>query len=210
LFVLSQYLQDGLGNGPVAAGLRLMPWTGALMICGPVAGRLVDRFGERQIMMIGLSANTIGMGWIAVIASPHLGYAAIAAPFVLSGCGLSMTMPALQKAVIGAVAPAEIGKASGALNALRMLGGAFGIAIVSAAFAGAGSFASPVAVAQGCTIAMLVATGVSLIATFGAVAMPHHQTEPDQTVTEAAAQSSGGSVTSNVAACRPAAAALRK
>ncbi len=180
LFVLSQYLQDGLGNGPVAAGLRLMPWTGTLMICGPVAGRLVDRFGERRIMMIGLSANTIGMGWIAVIVSPHLPYAAMVVPLVVSGCGLSMTMPALQKAVIGAVAPAEIGKASGALNALRMLGGAFGIAIVSAAFAGAGSFASPDAVATGCALAMVVASCASLIGTLGALAMPRRAAAADR------------------------------
>ena len=46
-----------------------------------------------------------------------------------------MAMPAAQNAVLGAVAPAEIGKASGTFNMLRFLGGAFGVAILGAVFA---------------------------------------------------------------------------
>jgi hypothetical protein len=49
-----------------------------------------------------------------------------------AGAGVSMAYPAVQNAVVGAVAPSELGKASGTYNAMRQLGGAFGVAIAVA------------------------------------------------------------------------------
>jgi EmrB/QacA subfamily drug resistance transporter len=161
LFLLTQYLQNALGYGPMGAGLRVMPWTGTLMICGPIAGRLVDKLGERRFMVTGLALNTIGMAWFAIIAAPDLAYATMVPPLIVSGCGLSMAMPAAQKSVIGAVKPQEIGQASGAITMLRILGGVFGIAIITAVFAGHGSFASPKAFTDGFTAAMIAATIIS-------------------------------------------------
>ncbi len=161
LFLITQYLQNALGYGPLAAGLRVMPWTATLMVCGPIAGNLVDKLGERRFMVTGLTLNTIGLGWLAAIVSPDLNYAQMVLPLVISGCGLSMAMPAAQKSVIGAVKPQEIGQASGAITMLRILGGVFGIAIITAVFAGHGSFASPKAFTDGFTAAMVGATIVS-------------------------------------------------
>ncbi len=48
VFFMSQFLQVGLGYGPLGAGLRLLPWTATLFFVAPVAGKLVDRFGERR------------------------------------------------------------------------------------------------------------------------------------------------------------------
>ena len=54
VFFLAQFLQTGLGYGPLGAGLRLLPWTVTLFFVAPVAGALVDRFGERPFMVAGL------------------------------------------------------------------------------------------------------------------------------------------------------------
>jgi hypothetical protein len=75
--------------------------------------------------------------------------------------GVSAAMPAAQTAVVGAVAPAEIGVASGTYTAMRQLGGAFGIAVLSGAFSARGSFATPAAVTHGFTAAMAVAAALS-------------------------------------------------
>ena len=83
------------------------------------------------------------MGWIALIAEPGMSYGELIPPLMVAGVGISMSFPAAQNSVIGAVPPEAIGKASGTNNTMRELGGVFGIAISVAVFAGAGSYASP-------------------------------------------------------------------
>ena len=73
-----------------------------------------------------------------------------------------MAMPAAQSCVVGAVPPADIGKASGTFNALRQLGGTFGIAILAAVFTEAGSYASGRAFGAGFVPVAFVAAGLSL------------------------------------------------
>ena len=50
VFFFAQFLQAGLGYGPLEAGLRLMPWTATFITVAPVAGALADRIGERPLM----------------------------------------------------------------------------------------------------------------------------------------------------------------
>ena len=72
---MSQFLQAGLGYGPLGAGLRLLPWTATLFFVAPVAGKLVDRFGERPFLVLGPSLQAAGLAWIALIAEPGMAYA---------------------------------------------------------------------------------------------------------------------------------------
>ena len=75
-----------------------------------------------------------------------------------------MAMPAAQNSVISAVPREAIGKASGAFNMLRQLGGAFGIAVLAAVFAAKGSYESPKAFSDGFGPAIGVAAAFSLAA----------------------------------------------
>jgi EmrB/QacA subfamily drug resistance transporter len=163
-FLVPQFLQTALGYDPLGAGLRLAPWTVMLSLVAPIAGGLVNRVGERRLIVGGLLLQAAGFGWIASVASPDMGYAGLVPPLVLAGCGVSLAMPAAQNAVIGAVPPALIGKASGTYNTLRQLGGTFGIATLAAVFSGAGSYASPKAFADGFVPAIAVAATLSLAA----------------------------------------------
>lgn len=172
LFMLPQFLQTAQGHGPLGAGLRLLPWTATTFIVAPVAGRLVGRLGERPLTVLGVSLQTIGMGWIALIAAPDLAYLQLVAPLVIAGAGVSMAMPAAQNAVFGAVAAGEIGKASGMFNMLRFLGGAFGVAILVAGFAATGSLASPEAFGAGFRTAIEIAAGLSLAAAVAGMWLP--------------------------------------
>jgi EmrB/QacA subfamily drug resistance transporter len=172
VFLLPLFFQTAQGNGPLAAGLRLLPWTATLFIVAPIAGNLVNRVGERALAGLGLLLQAAGMAWIALLAVPGIAYAAIVAPLVVAGAGVSMAMPAAQNAVLGAVAPTDIGKASGTFNMLRYLGGAFGIAVVLAVFAGAGSFASAADFSAGFVPAIGVAAALSLAGAIAALALP--------------------------------------
>jgi EmrB/QacA subfamily drug resistance transporter len=160
VFFFAQFLQTTLGYGPLGAGLRLLPWTATLFVVAPIAGALVDRVGERPFMAGGLLLQAIGMAWIALIAEPDMEYGSMVAPLLVAGVGVSMAIPAAQTSVVGSVAPEAIGKAAGANSMARELGGVFGIAVLVAVFAAAGSFASPVAFADG--FAPAIGTGAVL------------------------------------------------
>lgn len=167
LFFLPQFLQTAQGYGPLGAGLRLLPWTAMLFVVAPVAGNLVNRIGERPLIVAGLILQAVGMSWIALIAAPDLAFSKLIAPLILSGAGVSMAMPAAQNAVLNSVARTEVGKASGIFNMFRFLGGVTGIAIAVAVFAATGGFGS----ANAFTAGFVAATGVSaILSLLGAVA----------------------------------------
>jgi RND family efflux transporter MFP subunit len=167
VFFIAQFLQTALGYGPLGAGLRLLPWTATLFVFAPIAGGLVNRIGERPLIVFGLILQAVGMAWIAVIAAPDLAYGTLVAPLIIAGAGVSVAMPAAQNAVLSSVAQTEIGKASGTFNMLRFLGGVSGIAIAAAVFAGNGSFGSPQVFSAGFAPAIGVSAVLSLL---GAVA----------------------------------------
>ncbi len=162
VFFMAQFLQTVLGQSPLQAGLRLIPWTGTVFIVAPIAGMLVDRIGERPLLVGGLLMQAIGLGWIALIARTGLPFGEMVAPLLIAGVGISLSIPATQNAVLGAVSPAEIGKASGTFSTMRQLGGAFGLAIVVAVFTGAGSYASPQSFTDGFAPAIAVSAALSL------------------------------------------------
>ena len=172
VFFLAQFLQTGLGYGPLDAGLRLLPWTLTLFFVAPVAGALVDRFGERPFMVAGLTLQGIGMAWIAAIADPGMAYAELIAPLIVAGCGVSMSFPAAQNSVVGSVPVEAVGKAAGTNSMMRELGGVFGIAILVAVFAGAGGYASPQEFTDGFAPALGVTAGLSFVGALVGLGLP--------------------------------------
>jgi EmrB/QacA subfamily drug resistance transporter len=171
-FLLAQFLQTAQGYGPLGAGLRILPWTATLFFMAPVAGGLVNRVGEKRLVVLGISLQAVGMGTIALTATPGLTTLQLAIPLVIAGCGGSIAMPAVQNVVLGAVPPADLGKASGTFNMLRFLGGMLGIAAMVAAFSATGSTASPQAFTAGFAPAMGVAAALSLLGAVTSLLLP--------------------------------------
>src|SRR5258705_6796377 len=83
-----------------------------------------------------------------------------------------MSLPAAQSAVLGAVEPQDIGRASGAFSTLRQLGGAFGVAVLVAVFAGAGGYGSPQTFTDGFVAAIAACGGLALAAALAGSALP--------------------------------------
>jgi EmrB/QacA subfamily drug resistance transporter len=175
VFFMAQFLQTVQHNGPLDAGIRLLPWTATLFVVAPLTGARISRVGERPFAVLGLLLQAAGMGWIALIAGTDVAYWRLVSPLVMAGCGVSMAMPALQNAVVSSVAPASIGKASGTFNMLRQLGGVFGIAILVSVFTGAGSYGSAQLFSDGFTSAIGVAAGLSLLGAVASVGLPQRQ-----------------------------------
>jgi EmrB/QacA subfamily drug resistance transporter len=172
VFFMAQFQQIALGQSPLDAGLRLLPWTATLFLVAPVAGAAVDRIGERPLIVTGLLMQAAGFAWIALIARSGLAYPHLVPPLVLAGAGISTAIPAAQSVVVGAVAPGEIGKASGTFNTMRQLGGVFGLAVAVAVFAGAGSYASPAAFGDGFAASIALSAGLSFAGGLVATTLP--------------------------------------
>jgi EmrB/QacA subfamily drug resistance transporter len=179
VFFMAQFLQAGLGYGPLGAGLGLVPWGATTFIVPQIAGRLIHRFGERPFSVAGLSLNALAMTWIALIASPELAYWQLAIPLALSGTGIAMSLPAAQSSVLTSVAPADIGRASGTFSTIRQLGGSFGVAVLVAVFAGAGSYSSAQAFSDGFVAATGASAALSLLGALAGIALPRRRRAED-------------------------------
>jgi EmrB/QacA subfamily drug resistance transporter len=176
LFFLPQFLQTAQGVGPFGAGVRLLPWTATLFVVAPFAGKLVNRVGERPLVVGGLILQALGMAWIGLIASSGLAYVQLVIPLIVAGAGVSMAMPAAQNAVLNAVSGAEVGKASGTFNMLRYLGGVFGIAVLVAVFAHTSNFHTAQAFSEGFAVAISVSAGLSVVAAIAGLWLPRAAT----------------------------------
>jgi EmrB/QacA subfamily drug resistance transporter len=175
LFFMAQFLQSGLGYGPLTAGLGLMPWGATTVVVPRTVGALINRVGERPFIVGGLSLNAAAMGSIALIADPDLAYWQLVAPQIVSGAGIAMAIPASQSAVLTSVAPQFIGKASGTFATMRQLGGAFGVAVMVAVFAEGGSYDSPQAFVDGFAAAVVACAGLSLAGALAGTALPRRR-----------------------------------
>jgi MFS family permease len=183
VFFYAQLLQIGLGYGPLGAGLRLIPWTATFITVAPLAGALADRIGERVLMLAGLCLQATGMAWLALIADPSMAYSELLGPFIVGGVGVSMAIPAAQNSVVGSATAELVGKSAGVNSMMRELGGVFGIAVVVAVFAGAGSYASPATFTDGFGPAIGVGALLALAGAGAALALP--AAKPLTLVTEA-------------------------
>ncbi len=167
IFFLAQFFQTVQGYSPLQSGLRILPWTAMPMFIAPLAGALSDRIGGQRLMAAGLALQAAGLLWIAAISTTTTPYVDLIGPFMLSGFGMSLFFAPVANVVLSAVRPEQEGKASGATNAIRELGGVFGVAVLAAVFARVGGYQSPESFTHGMTVAVYI--GGALVAV-GAVA----------------------------------------
>jgi MFS family permease len=168
IFFLSQFLQNVLHNSPLQAGVKLLAWTGATMVVSPLAGYFSERIGSRWFMVAGLTLQATALAWLTLMTDVTLPYAQMVAPFVLAGAGMAMVFAPSANAVLSSVAASDTGKASGATNALRELGGVLGISVLGTVFSSHGSYISAQAYVNGLRPALWV--GVAVLAAGAAVA----------------------------------------
>ncbi|HET9718984.1 MAG TPA: DHA2 family efflux MFS transporter permease subunit [Solirubrobacteraceae bacterium] len=160
VFFLSQFLQNVLGNSPLEAGVKLLVWTGSTMVVAPLSGYFSERYGARLFMAAGLGLQAIALGWLALETSVDMSYASMIVPFVLGGSGMALVFAPSANAVLASVRSDQAGKASGATNAIRELGGVLGIAVLATVFTSHGGYESASAFVSGLQPAMWVGTAV--------------------------------------------------
>jgi MFS family permease len=172
VFLMSQFLQTALGNSPLEAGLRILPWTATPMLVAPIAGTLADRYGNRPFMALGMALQGIGLGWVAAIARPGMPYLELGVALTIAGIGTSMCFPTVANAVVGSVPQADVGVASGVNSSIRELGGVCGVAVLAAVFTHPGVFGSAQAFTDRFSLALWVAVGLSAAGVLPALLAP--------------------------------------
>ncbi|MBV8221152.1 MAG: DHA2 family efflux MFS transporter permease subunit [Solirubrobacterales bacterium] len=172
IFFLSQFLQNVLHNSPLEAGVKLLVWTGAVMVVAPVSGFLSERYGSRVFMIAGLSLQAIALAWMAATASVDVSYVSWVIPFALAGSGMALVFAPSANAVLASVRTSQTGQASGATNAIRELGGVLGIAVLATVFTSHGSYLSPQAYVNGLVPAIWVGAFVLAAGALIAAVLP--------------------------------------
>ena len=142
IFLLAQFFQTVQGYSPLQAGVRILPWTAMPIFIAPIAGALSDRIGGQRIMGVGLALQAIGLAWISTVTTPTTPYSDVVIPFFISGIGMALFFAPVANVVLSAVRREEEGQASGAANAIRELGGVFGVAVLASIFAHYGGYLS--------------------------------------------------------------------
>ena len=177
-FLVAQYFQFALGYSPLATGVRLLPWLATPMLISPIAGALSDRIGRRPVIVSGLLLQALGLSWVALNASAAASTLRLVLALLVAGIGISMALPTVPTAVLSAVAPSEMGKASGITSMMQRFGAVFAIAIASSVFAAHGHIGSPASITAGFRPALAVSAALSLLGAITALAVVTRRPEP--------------------------------
>ncbi|MFF7593656.1 MFS transporter [Streptomyces mirabilis] len=125
---LSIWMQTVLGMSPVRGGLTLLPLTGATMVVAILAGKLLHGVPAR--LTIGGGLLLVGSGaFCQAVLDAGTSWTVLVPGLVLVGVGTGFVSPAIAGAALAAVPPERAGMAGGAVNTVRQLGYALGVAV---------------------------------------------------------------------------------
>ena len=170
-FLVTQEFQLARCYSPISSGVRLLPFFATPMVISPIAGLVSDRVGRRPVMVLGLVLQTAGYAWVAARGSLATSWVELDLALLVAGIGISMALPTVPAAVLDAVAPREMGKASGINVMAQRFGAVFAIAIGSAVFSANGHLGSPAGFTTGFRPALWACVGFAALATISCFAL---------------------------------------
>ena len=131
-YFASLYMQEVLHMTPLATGLAFLPMALTIMFCARRAGLAVARVGARRVLGSGLTLMAIGLALFSRVAVDGSYALNILVPGLLVAAGIGFSIvPSTIAATVGAP-PSQTGLASGLINTSRQMGGALGLAILTA------------------------------------------------------------------------------
>ena len=172
IFLLAPFLQTVLGDSPWQAGVRILPWTVMPLFVSPLVGLFMDRIGARTLVVAGMGLQAAALAWIAAGLGPQMSGWSIVGPCILGGLGMALVYPPIAAALLDAVEPAEVNRASAMMNSFRETGGAIGIAVLATLFVAAGGSTEPVGYVAGLRPALYLGAAVLLAGAAVAIRLP--------------------------------------
>jgi len=130
--MLTLYMQQVLHYSPMKTGVAYLAVAGTAIFWSALAAQLVTRVGVKPVLVAGMTALSAGLIYFTQI-SPDGSYLGDLLPgFLLVAVGLGFSFVPISIAALAGVQPAEAGLASGLINMSQQIGGALGIAALSA------------------------------------------------------------------------------
>ena len=160
LYAISLYYQDGRGLSALGSGLSTFPEAFGVMGGAQLASRvLYPRLGPRRHITIGLTGTAASIGLLALLGpQTSLWWARLL--MLTLGLSMAQVFVPVQAAAFATITPASTGRAATMFNAVRQLGGAIGVAVLTTAIVSVG----PVHVVAGHAVANLTAYRIAFLA----------------------------------------------
>jgi EmrB/QacA subfamily drug resistance transporter len=187
-FVLTLYLQDVLHYSAVESGVAFAGFALAVVVVSNVAQVIVGRVGVRPTLTAGLLVSALSVAWLTRLPVDGHYFWDLFPGFVLGGAGMGLSFVPVTIASLTGVERSDAGVASGLINTSRQIGGAIGIAAISAVAAtstssyvkshSAVSAANGVALDHGFQTALYALTGLLLLGALVAVTLVRSAPKP--------------------------------
>ena len=129
------YLQRILHFTPLQSGLAMLLFLVPLMLCAPLSGVLYDRYGAKLPVVGGLAVATLGLLWESQVLR-YADFMLMAPALLATGAGTGLLVSQTYTDGTARIAEDVRGRAYGALDTLRQLGGAIGMAAIGTVVAG--------------------------------------------------------------------------
>jgi DHA2 family multidrug resistance protein-like MFS transporter len=130
LITLPFYFQYVEGMSPIEIGLLITPWPAVLVIVGPLAGRLSDRYPAGLLGGLGLAVMTCGL-LLLLFMPEHAGRLDIAWRMAVCGIGFGFFQSPNNRLLISSAPPDRAGAGSGMVSTSRLIGQTTGSALVA-------------------------------------------------------------------------------
>jgi EmrB/QacA subfamily drug resistance transporter len=169
-FFISLYLQQVLHYSALKAGLSYLPLALAIIVSAGAASQLVTRIGFKPTLILGLLFVAAGLLWFSQVSAGGSYLGDVLFPSLLAAIGLGLAFVSVTIGAMTGTTPDEAGLASGLINTAQQVGGALGLAILSAIanqrtshVVASGQHDPSVALTEGFRTAFLVGTGFALL-----------------------------------------------
>ena len=166
--MLTLYMQQVLGYSPLRTGLAYLAVAGTAIVWSAVASQLVTRIGVKRVLVAGMVFLTAGVGYFTQVSVGGSYVEDLLPGFLVIAIGMGFTFVPISIAALAGVRASEAGLASGLINTSQQVGGALGIAALSAIATSttAGQLAAgterAVALTDGFRAAFMGGTGVAI------------------------------------------------
>jgi EmrB/QacA subfamily drug resistance transporter len=177
---LPQFLQTppsagyGFGASVTESGLLILPQTAASFLLGLVCGRLGQRFGSKNVLVVGSVVAVIGYLLFALVHERPLEVVLIA---TLMGVGFGLSFASMSNLIVAAVPQEQTGVASGMNANIRTIGGSIGSAVMASvvtAHVGRGGLPEE----SGYTTGFLLLAGALMLSALAALLIPAVRRDP--------------------------------
>jgi EmrB/QacA subfamily drug resistance transporter len=163
-FYISLYMQQVLGYSAIHAGLSYLPLALTIIVSAGIASQLVTKIGFKSVLSAGMVLIAAALVWFSQISVHGSFVSDILGPSLLAAVGLGFAFVTSTIAAVSGVDEHEAGLASGLINTSQQIGGALGLAILSAiSISVIGSSHAPADLTDGFRAAFLAGAGFAVL-----------------------------------------------